>query len=347
MPEVTLKDLLQAGVHFGHQTHRWNPKMKKYIFTERNGIYIIDLAKTKTLLDEALELARETVEGGKKILFVGTKKQDKLIMEEEARRCKMPHVTERWLGGMLTNYQTIRRSLRKMEELEELLDGIDPEAPTEDAGHGLTKKEVLSRVRERDKLVRALGGIRDMGSALPGAVFVVDIKKEYIAVREANKLGIPVIAIVDTNVDPDPIDYPVPGNDDAIRSIRLVAHAIADSAIEGLMKYKPDVLREMEIEGAAQDVPAKIRVEEIVEEESATEEAAAKAEVEKKAEKAEVEVEAARKAKAKKTSARKVSAAKKVSTTAKASTKKKATTKKKTSAKKKASKRKTSAKSAE
>jgi small subunit ribosomal protein S2 len=342
MPEVTLKDLLQAGVHFGHQTHRWNPKMKKFIFTERNGIYIIDLAKTKTLLDEALELARSTVEGGKKILFVGTKKQAKLIMEEEATRCKMPHVTERWLGGMLTNYQTIRRSLRKMEELEELLDGIDPEAPADEAGHGLTKKEILSRVRDRDKLVRALGGIRDMGSALPGAVFVVDIKKEYIAVREANKLGIPVIAIVDTNVDPDPIDYPVPGNDDAIRSIRLVAHAIADAAVEGLMKYKPDALRDMDIDGEMQEVPAKIRVEEIVEEDTGD-----KAEAEK-AEKESVEKEAARKARAKKTSTKKVSAKKtsaKKTSTEKTSAKKTST--KKTSAKKKTSKRKSSAKTTE
>ena len=200
-------------------------------------------------------------------------------MEEEARRCKMPCVTERWLGGMLTNYQTIRRSLRKMEELEELLEGVDPEASTEEAGHGLTKKEVLSRIRERDKLVRALGGIRDMGNALPGAVFVVDTKKEYIAVREANKLGIPVIALVDTNVDPDPIDYPVPGNDDAIRSIRLIAHAIADAAIEGLMKYRPEALRDADGEDEMQQVPAKIRVEEIVEEEagSAAEKAKKKA----------------------------------------------------------------------
>jgi small subunit ribosomal protein S2 len=269
MAEVTIRDLLQAGVHFGHQTHRWNPKMKKYIFTERNGIYIIDLQKTKKLLDDAIALTRRTVEGGKKILFVGTKKQAKPIIEEESKRCRMPFVTERWLGGMLTNYQTIRRSLRKMEDLEELLEGIDLDTPSDEATHGFTKKELLSRMRERDKLSRALGGIREMGVALPGAVCVIDTKKEYIAVKEANKLGIPVIAIVDTNVDPDPIDYPIPGNDDAIRSIRLITHAIADAAVEGLMKFRPDALAETEEEAAAIfEVPAKIRVEEIVEEET-------------------------------------------------------------------------------
>ena len=263
MPEVTLKDLLQAGVHFGHQTHRWNPKMKRFIFTERNGIYIIDLQKTKKRLDEALALTRRSVEGGKKVLFVGTKKQARPIIEDEAKRCRMPYVTERWLGGMLTNYQTIRRSIRKLEELEELMEGVDPEAPVGEAGQGFTKKELLSRMRERDKLLRALGGIREMGNALPGAVFVVDTKKEYIAVREARKLGIPVIAIVDTNVDPDPIDYPIPGNDDALRSIRLITHAIADSVIEGLMKSRPEALKEAEISLEDAEIPAKIRVEEI------------------------------------------------------------------------------------
>ncbi len=278
MAEVSIRELLQAGVHFGHQTHRWNPKMKRYIFTERNGIYIIDLQKTKSRLDAALELTKRTVEGGKKILFVGTKKQAKPIIEEESRRCRMPYVTERWLGGMLTNYQTIRRSLRKMEELEELLEGMDTETTAEEAGRGLTKKELLSRMRDRDKLVRALGGIREMGAALPGAVFVIDTKKEYIAVKEANKLGIPVMAIVDTNVDPDPIDFPIPGNDDAIRSIRLITHAIADSAIEGLMKFKPEALADTDDGLTEFEVPAKIRVEEIVEEEEApaTGEAAAK-----------------------------------------------------------------------
>ena len=263
MPEVTLKDLLQAGVHFGHQTHRWNPKMKRFIFTERNGIYIIDLQKTKKRLDEALALTRRSVEGGKKVLFVGTKKQARPIIEDEAKRCRMPYVTERWLGGMLTNYQTIRRSIRKLEELEELMEGVDPEAPVGEAGQGFTKKELLSRMRERDKLLRALGGIREMGNALPGAVFVVDTKKEYIAVREARKLGIPVIAIVDTNVDPDPIDYPIPGNDDALRSIRLITHAIADSVIEGLMKSRPEALKEAELLLEDAEIPAKIRVEEI------------------------------------------------------------------------------------
>lgn len=266
MAEVTLQDLLQAGVHFGHQTHRWNPKMKKYIFTERNGIYIIDLQKTKKCLDEAIELARNTVEGGKKVLFVGTKKQAKPIIEEEAKRCRMPYVTERWLGGMLTNYQTIRRSLKRLEELDKLLEGVDLEAAPEDAEHGFTKKEILHFTREQFKLNRALGGIREMGT-LPGTVFVVDTKREYIAVNEAKKLDIPVIAIVDTNVDPDSIDYPVPGNDDAIRSIGLIAHSIADAVIEGLMKVKPEALRETETGLGEMEIPAKVRVEEIVEEE--------------------------------------------------------------------------------
>ncbi len=266
MPEVTLQDLLQAGVHFGHQTHRWNPKMKKYIFTERNGIYIIDLQKTKKNLDQAVELARRTVAGGKKILFVGTKKQAKPIIEEEAKRCRMPYVTERWLGGMLTNYQTIRRSLKRLEELETLLEGVDPDAPVDEADHGFTKKEILGFTREHFKLNRALGGIRDMGSALPGAIFVIDTKKEYIAVNEARKLEIPVMAIVDTNVDPEPIDYPIPGNDDAIRSIRLITGAIADAAIESLMKVKPEALRDVDMGLEDMEIPAKVRVEEIAEE---------------------------------------------------------------------------------
>jgi len=266
MTEVTLQDLLQAGVHFGHQTHRWNPKMGKYIFTERNGIYIIDLQKTKKCLDEAVQLVLRTVEGGRKVLFVGTKKQAKPIIEEEAKRCRMPHVTERWLGGMLTNYQTIRKSLKKLEELDELLDDIDVDAPVDEAEHGFTKKEIMHFTRTRFKLNRALGGIREMG-ALPGAVFVIDTKKEYIAVNEARKLDIPVIAIVDTNVDPDPIEYPIPGNDDAIRSISLITHAIADAVVEGLMKVKPEALWETDEALEDIEIPAKVRVEEIVEEE--------------------------------------------------------------------------------
>lgn len=264
MAEVTLQDLLQAGVHFGHQTHRWNPKMGKYIFTERSGIYIIDLQKTKKCLDESIALVNRTVEGGKKVLFVGTKKQAKPIIEEEAQRCRMPYVTNRWLGGMLTNYQTIRRSLKKLEELDKLLEGIEIDAPVEDSEHGFTKKEIIQFTRHRYKLNRALGGIREMG-VLPGVIFVVDTKKEYIAVNEARKLDIPVIAIVDTNVDPDPIEYPIPGNDDAIRSISLITHAIADAVIEGLMKVKPEALKESGQDLTEMDIPAKVRVEEIVE----------------------------------------------------------------------------------
>jgi small subunit ribosomal protein S2 len=250
--------------------------MKKFIFTERNGIYILDLQKTKQRLDAAIALARRTVEGGKKVLFVGTKKQARGIIEEESKRCRMPYVTERWLGGMLTNYQTIRKSLRKLDELEEILEGVDIDAPTEETAKGFTKKELLLISREKAKLERALGGIREMGAALPGAVFIIDTKKEYIAVNEANKLDIPVIAIVDTNVDPDPIDFPIPGNDDALRSIRLLTGAISEAVIEGLMKFKPEALREGEELAEEIDVPAKIRVEEIVEEDDGEKKAAAK-----------------------------------------------------------------------
>ena len=231
MTEVPIKDLLEAGVHFGHQTRRWNPKMKKYIFVERNGIYIIDLQKTQKCIKEACTLVRESVGRGESVLFVGTKKQAQDIIKTEAERCNMFYVTERWLGGMLTNFQTIRLNVHRLKELERMeSDG------TFDA---LPKKEVLGLKREHAKLQRILGGIRDM-AYLPGVVFVVDTKKEKIAVAEANKLNISLIAIVDTNSDPDPIHYPIPGNDDAIRAIKLITKTIADAVIEGKEKLQAE-----------------------------------------------------------------------------------------------------------
>ncbi|GIW40394.1 MAG: 30S ribosomal protein S2 [Candidatus Binatia bacterium] len=230
MAEITMKQLLEAGVHFGHQTSRWNPKMKPYIFGARNGIYIIDLQQTVKLFEEAARFVRELVAEGGTILFVGTKKQAQDAIKEEAERCGMFYVNNRWMGGTLTNYQTIRQSIERLKKLEEIL--ADP-ALTE----GLTKKERLGLTRERDRLLASLGGIKNM-RRLPDALFVVDPVKEEIAVREANKLGIPVVAIVDTNCDPDVVDYKIPGNDDAIRAIRLFASAIADAVLEGKQIYE-------------------------------------------------------------------------------------------------------------
>ncbi|NIP59171.1 MAG: 30S ribosomal protein S2, partial [Gemmatimonadetes bacterium] len=213
MPEVGLNELLEAGVHFGHQTRRWNPKMRQYIFTERNGIHIIDLRKTLDRLQAAQQAVREAVSAGQRVLFVCTKKQLRGIIEQEAERCGAFYVTERWLGGMLTNFQTIRQQIRRLKELER--------GQEEGAFDYMTKKERLLLDRERLKLEKYLSGVKDMGR-LPGAVFVVDAKREIIAVREANRLEIPVIAIADTNADPDLIDFPIPGNDDAIRSVSLI-----------------------------------------------------------------------------------------------------------------------------
>ena len=224
MAVITMKQLLEAGVHFGHQTRRWNPKMKKYIFGARNGIYIIDLQKTLRQFKESYRFVRELSAAGGKILFVGTKKQAQESISEEARRCSMPYVNHRWLGGMLTNYMTIKKSvgrLKKYETMEE-----------EKNWGGFTKREILNLNKEKEKLARSLEGIKDMGK-LPDAVFVIDTKREEIAVKEARKLGIPVIAVVDTNCDPDVIDHVIPGNDDAIRSIRLFTSKIADAVIEG------------------------------------------------------------------------------------------------------------------
>ena len=237
MAEVTLKELLEAGVHFGHQTRRWNPKMKPYIFGKRNGIYIIDLQKTVALFREAADFVEDLGARNKRILFVGTKRQAAEAVAEETRRCGQYFVTHRWLGGTLTNYVTIRGSIQRLKELEQRLSEED--SP-------LTKKERLRLERERDKMHRNLEGIRDM-EGLPDALFVVDPKREDIAVAEANKLRIPVIAIVDTNCDPEFIDYVIPGNDDAIRSIRLFASRIADAYLTGAGQLQED--RIMEAEG--------------------------------------------------------------------------------------------------
>jgi small subunit ribosomal protein S2 len=227
MAVVTMRQLLESGVHFGHQTRRWNPKMKRFIFTERNGIYIIDLQQSLSYIDNAYEYVKNTVAKGGTILFVGTKRQAQEPIEEQAKRVGMPYVNQRWLGGMLTNFQTIHQRLNRMKELEEIdFDDV--------AGSGRTKKELLQMRREYDKLSRTLGGVRDM-SKVPSAIWVVDTKKEHLAVDEAKKLGIPVIAILDTNCDPDDVDYPIPGNDDAIRAVSLLTRVFADAVAEGLV----------------------------------------------------------------------------------------------------------------
>ncbi|MDD3612494.1 MAG: 30S ribosomal protein S2 [Caldicoprobacterales bacterium] len=224
MAVVSMKQLLEAGVHFGHQTRRWNPKMAPYIFTDRNGIYIIDLQKTVKKVEEAYNFVRELSEQGKDILFVGTKKQAQESIEVEAKRCGMYYVNQRWLGGMLTNYKTIRQRIKRLDQLDEM--------ETNGSFDVLPKKEVIKLKLERDKLEKNLGGIRKM-KGLPGAIFVVDPRKERIAIAEARNLGIPIIAIVDTNCDPDEVDYVIPGNDDAIRAVKLFASKIADAVLEG------------------------------------------------------------------------------------------------------------------
>ena len=224
MAVISMKQLLEAGVHFGHQTRRWNPKMAKYIFTERNGIYIIDLQKTVKKVDEAYAFLRSVAEEGKNILFVGTKKQAQEAIKEEALRANMFYVNERWLGGMMTNFQTIQKRISRLKELEAMeADG------TFDV---LTKKEVQGLRHEMEKLEKYLGGIKEMNK-LPGALFIVDPRKERIAVAEAKKLNIPIVAIVDTNCDPDEVDYVIPGNDDAIRAVKLMTGRMADAVLEG------------------------------------------------------------------------------------------------------------------
>lgn len=241
MAVISMKQLLEAGVHFGHQTRRWNPKMAKYIFTERNGIYIIDLQKTVKKVDEAYNFLRGIAEEGKSILFVGTKKQAQDAVKEEALRAGMFYVNERWLGGMMTNFQTIQKRVNRLKELETMeADG------TFDV---LTKKEVLGLRHEMGRLEKYLGGIKEM-NRLPGALFVVDPRKERIAVAEARKLGIPIVAIVDTNCDPDEIDYVIPGNDDAIRAVRLLTGRMADAVLEGRQGQDAEPVAEEEAQEA-------------------------------------------------------------------------------------------------
>jgi small subunit ribosomal protein S2 len=234
MAVVTIRQLLDSGVHFGHQTRRWNPKMKRFIFTERSGIYIIDLQQSLGFIDKAYDFVKETVAHGGTVLFVGTKKQAQEAIAEQATRVGQPYVNQRWLGGLLTNFQTVSKRLARMKELEEL--------DFEDSSKsGFTKKELLIKKRELDKLHKSLGGIRNL-TKTPSALWVVDTKKEHLAIDEARKLGIPVIGILDTNCDPDEVTYPIPGNDDAIRSVGLLTRIIADAAAEGLIQrhQKPE-----------------------------------------------------------------------------------------------------------
>ena len=230
MAVISMKQLLEAGVHFGHQTRRWNPKMAKYIFTERNGIYIIDLQKTVKKVEEAYKF-------GKPVLFVGTKKQAQEAIKEEAERCGMFYVNERWLGGMLTNYKTIQTRIKKLRELEKMEE--------EGVFEVLPKKEVIKLRALKEKLEKNLNGIKEMPE-LPGAIFVVDPRKENIAIQEAHRLGIPVVGIVDTNCDPDELDFPIPGNDDAIRAVKLITGAMATAVIEGRQGAEEEVVEEVE-----------------------------------------------------------------------------------------------------
>ena len=231
MQKLEHKDLLDAGVHFGHLTRKWNPAMAPFIFMEKNGIHIIDLHKTLTCLDDATEALKAVVRSGRKVMFVATKKQAKEVVEQEAKRLNMPYVTERWQGGMLTNFATIRKSLKKMAGMEKMM--------KEEAYQNLAKRERLMISRAKDKLEKVLGGISDL-NRLPAALFVVDIKREHIAIAEAQKLNIPVFGIVDTNSDPTKIDYPIPGNDDAFKSIKLITNYIGNALEEGLAERKKD-----------------------------------------------------------------------------------------------------------
>ena len=252
MAKVSMKQLLEAGVHFGHQTRRWNPKMKHYIFTERNGIYIIDLQKTVKLMDTAYNFVRDIVTDGGTVIFVGTKKQAQESIRIEAERCGAHYVNHRWLGGMLTNFKTIRKRIDRMLELERM--------ETDGTFERLSKKEVLTLRNEKEKLMKFLSGIREM-KGLPDAIYVVDPRKEKIAVAEARKLDIPVIAIVDTNCDPDEIDYLIPGNDDAIRAVKLITSVMADAVLEG--KQVSEVAEEPEEQPAVETAaPAAAPVEE-------------------------------------------------------------------------------------
>ncbi len=260
MSNVTMKELLEAGVHFGHETKRWDPKMKPYIFGARNGIYIIDLQKTVQFFKEAYQFVRDIVAKGEYLLFVGTKKQAQETIYEQATRCNMFYVNHRWLGGMLTNFQTIKRSIDRLNKLEAM--------KNEEIYNLLPKKEVIELEKERSRLEKFLGGIKNM-DRLPGAIFIIDPKKERIAVMEARKIGIPSVGIVDTNCNPDELDYIIPGNDDAIRAIHLFASKIADAAIEGRQLYEKQLQMEeaKEEKKTAEQVetPGEIQVEEVIE----------------------------------------------------------------------------------
>lgn len=264
MAVVSMRQLLEAGVHFGHQTRRWNPKMKRYILTERNSIYIIDLQKTLVDIDRTFDFVKQTVAHGGTILFIGTKKQAQEAVREQAERVGMPYVNQRWLGGMLTNFSTVAKRLQRLRELEQIdFDDV--------ASSGRTKKELLMMRREKDKLERTLGGIRDM-ARVPSAVWVVDTKKEHLAVAEAKKLDIPVVAILDTNCDPDEVTYPIPGNDDSIGSVGLLTRVVADAVAEGLVSRgggvsgaeaaepMPEWEREI-LAGAAEEKPEEAKAE--------------------------------------------------------------------------------------
>lgn len=229
MAQITMSEMLKAGLHFGHQTRRWNPKMKQFILTQRNGIHIINLFKSLDMIDKAYDFIKQTVAHNGTVLFVGSKKQAQEAVQNQATRVNMPYVCERWLGGMLTNFQTVSTRVKRLKELEEM-DFSDVR------GSGLTKKELLLLEREKDKLSKQLGGIRNMNRT-PSAMFVVDINKEALAVEEAHKLGIPVVAIVDTNTDPEAVEYPIPANDDAIRGIELLTSLMADAVAEGLLEH--------------------------------------------------------------------------------------------------------------
>jgi len=239
MANISMKLLLEAGVHFGHQTNRWNPKMKPYIFGARNNIYIIDLQQTVGMFQAAYNFVVDMAEAGEKLLFVGTKKQSQEAIREEAQRCGMPYVNQRWLGGMLTNFTTIKKSIDRLNTLDDMF--------TSERIKAFPKKEIMILQKERDKLEKVLGGIRNIKS-LPGGLFVVDTRREWIAVKEAKRLKIPIVAVVDTNCDPDHIDYVIPGNDDAIRAIRLFSSKFADAVLEGKKRLEESVLRESDKE---------------------------------------------------------------------------------------------------
>ncbi len=245
MPDFTLRQLLEAGVHFGHHTRRWNPKMTPYLFGVRNQVHIIDLQQTVPMLDRALHAVRDTVANGGRVLFVGTKRTASEIVAETAKRCGQYYVNHRWLGGMLTNWKTITNSIKRLRQIEETLNGDTM---------GLTKKEILQLTRERDKLERSLGGIKEMGG-LPDILFIIDTNKEKLAVQEANKLGIPVVAVLDSNSDPDGITYPIPGNDDALRSISLYCDLIAGAVLDGISQELGAAGEDI---GTAEELPPEI-----------------------------------------------------------------------------------------